>query len=650
MAGAVAFTISAVDDASAKFEAINKQVAAIGAPVEKLQKSFGRLSDASGITKLSKGFGDLARGSLDAFRNITRVVDPLAAITGAASIAGMVKLTESWAQFGSQLGFTAQRLGMAAGTLQTLQGAARLAGASSSSLAAGLETLGQNLWNAEGGRDPAMVATLQTLGFSMADIRAKGDNVTAWLPQLANKIAAIKDPFAQATVATDLFGAAGVELLPFLRLGAAGIAQYSAEMQRYGVLNAAGVAGANNMRLAQARLTLAVEGLGNSVAQQLAPVLDPLLGQMSEWIARNREWIATGIAGAVQQFATYLQAINWQQVGQRIEQIGASINGVVKHLGGWQTVAEGLLVFMAGTWLAGMLAPFVTLAASIAGISASIVSLPVLAAVAAAATLVALKPSTPDAANPTAQGYYVQQGARQIWVPTSNQIENGIGGHYVQQGDRRIWQPNVTAAQQAMVRNQGLSYFEGQGWSPAQAAGIVGNIQAESSYNPGARNGDMAGLFQWSPARAAAILKGTGIDVYTATAMQQFQAAQWELMNPEKNAAAALRSTSTPDGAAITFDNGFERSGDNPAQQQSRGANALYIASLPPQPSGPAVNVASGGGNTQADHHGAGAGGTLRVEVAHTNAPAGTSVRVSSNNPTVKVSSLKVSHAMVGHA
>ena len=80
--------------------------------------------------------------------------------SGAASIAGMVKLTTAWADFGSQLGFTAQRLGMSASALQTFQGAAALAGSSSSALASGMQTLGQNMWNAVGGRAPEVPLAL----------------------------------------------------------------------------------------------------------------------------------------------------------------------------------------------------------------------------------------------------------------------------------------------------------------------------------------------------------------------------------------------------------------------------------------------------------------------------------------------------------
>ena len=105
-------------------------------------------------------------------------------------------------------------------------------------------------------------------------------------------------------------------------------------------------------------------GLGNSVAQVLAPVLVPLLGQLAKWIARNRQLIASKVAEYVQRFASFLQSINWKQVEDGATGIAGSINHVVSMFGGWQTAAEGVLAFMAGRWALGILAPIAKVTAA----------------------------------------------------------------------------------------------------------------------------------------------------------------------------------------------------------------------------------------------------------------------------------------------
>ena len=96
-------------------------------------------------------------------RRVAATTRTLAAITGAASIAGMVRLTTLWADFGSKLGFAAQRIGIASDQLQALQGAARLAGSSSEAMTNGMRTLGDNMVNAVGGRAPSRTSSRSTL-------------------------------------------------------------------------------------------------------------------------------------------------------------------------------------------------------------------------------------------------------------------------------------------------------------------------------------------------------------------------------------------------------------------------------------------------------------------------------------------------------
>lgn len=308
MAG-FAVTVSVIDAASAKLEAINKKLALMRAPVERLQRSFERLASASGITGLVKGFQNLARYALEAFQFVGRIVAPLGIITGALSLGGMAQLVTRWAEFGDRLGFAAARLGLSADRLQALQGAAKLAGASSEALTNGMKTLGDTLTDAVAGRAPEAVVMLNTLhvGFRNADGSAR--KAVEVLPELADKIAAIKNPSLQARAATALFGGAAEELLPFLRKGSAGIAEYTAMAQRYGVMNEGATKGAREFKEAQTKLSLATEGLANTLIEKLAPGLVPLIERMAEWTAANRDWMATGLVGELEKFKTFLEDI-----------------------------------------------------------------------------------------------------------------------------------------------------------------------------------------------------------------------------------------------------------------------------------------------------------------------------------------------------
>ena len=364
--------IEAKDGTSGVVAALNKRLASINKeaakgrkPFEDLGRNYSKFLQLSGADRIAGGLGAVARAGTDAARSAVRIVEPLAAITGAASVAGMVKLALAWSSFGTQLGQTATRAGLAVRDLHGLENAARLAGVSSGSMSSGLVALKDNMTNAVGGLAPEAVKMFGVLGISFRDAAGHARTTTDVLPELADKIAAMKDPTLEARIATTLFGGAGEALLPFLRRGREGIAEYTEKAQRYGLMNDEAAAAANRLREAQASLTMAVEGLGNSVAEKLAPVIGPVIEQMASWIGRNRDWIATGIGDAVGRFVEYLKGVDWPAIGAGIDRVLTLTGSVVSALGGWKVAAEVVVGLFAASWAASLLTPLVAVGAAL---------------------------------------------------------------------------------------------------------------------------------------------------------------------------------------------------------------------------------------------------------------------------------------------
>ncbi|MFT9383948.1 MAG: lytic transglycosylase domain-containing protein [Acetobacter orientalis] len=340
MASGFTITISAVDRASKVMDNITKRINAMNAPARRFKASFGKFMDAAGITRAAGAMRGLARSGLSAASSLLRIIEPMGILTSAASLAGLYQLTTSWARFGTQLGLDAQRIGIMPEKLQALQGAADLAGSSAGSLSSGLRGLHDNMVNAIGGRNNEALLYFRQLGINIGNMRQGARSVTEVLPQLADKIAALKDPTLQARVATATLGAAGEDLLPFLRMGAKGIQQYQAEMQRYGLTNRAGVDAANNLRMAQTRLGWATRGLAYSIAEQAAPGLQALFSWFTNIIAKNRELIAARVGAAIQAFASWIMTVDWQGVGDEINTIFENVQSTAKEMGGWKEVAK----------------------------------------------------------------------------------------------------------------------------------------------------------------------------------------------------------------------------------------------------------------------------------------------------------------------
>ena len=109
-----------------------------------------------------------------------------------------------------------------------------------------------------------------------------------------------------------------------------------------------------------------------------------------------------------------------------------------------------------------------------------------------------------------------------------------------------------------------LKFFISKGWTPAQAAGIVGNLQAESGTNlDNTIWGDKHtsyGIAQWRADRITRYKKQFGKDITKTSFEEQLNYVQWEFDHTESRAAGIIRTAKTAKEAAAYCDEFYERS------------------------------------------------------------------------------------------
>lgn len=115
-------------------------------------------------------------------------------------------------------------------------------------------------------------------------------------------------------------------------------------------------------------------------------------------------------------------------------------------------------------------------------------------------------------------------------------------------------------------------YFRAHGWSEHQAAGIVGNLQAECgpALTCSIASG---GIAQWRAERVTRFRKVFGYSLLQATFYDQLDYIQWELTHPKspwKDSGRILKDAKDAASAAALFDIHYERS--------SGGARAIRMA------------------------------------------------------------------------
>ena len=125
-----------------------------------------------------------------------------------------------------------------------------------------------------------------------------------------------------------------------------------------------------------------------------------------------------------------------------------------------------------------------------------------------------------------------------------------------------------------------LEFFQSKGWSLAQAAGIVANLDIETggTFNPAAvgDGGKAYGIAQWHPDRQAHFQSWAGRGIRGSTFEQQLEFVQFELTEGrEKRAGNRIRQTTTPQDAAAITDQFYERSDGTARARRIRRAITL---------------------------------------------------------------------------
>ena len=203
----------------------------------------------------------------------------------------------------------------------------------------------------------------------------------------------------------------------------------------------------------------------------------------------------------------------------------------------------------------------------------------------------------------------------------ATQNPGGIGNNFFSLGNITTGDGHATNGSAARA----LEFFQSKGWTLAQAAGIVANLDIETAgtFNPGAigDGGKAYGIAQWHPDRQAHFQSWAGRNIRGSTFEQQLEFVQYELTEGrEKKAGNRIRQTATPQDAAIATDRFYERSSGAARTRRIRRAITLAenasrdAAQINQEPS-----PGAGGGNQQSQTPSSTTGGDNALSQANIN-------------------------------
>jgi len=225
----------------------------------------------------------------------------LIGINSAAQI-GMAGVQKFFAAINSadRLDELSNRLGISTESLSAYGYAAKLTGSSLDQFSAAIPKLSKQI--AEAADETSGAGKLfAALGIDVKDASGNLRDVEDVLPEISDAFKTLKNDTIEQTLAMQLFGKSGAEMLEFLNLGSDGLAAMGDKAADLGIIiggDTAAAAAEFNDRLDDLRF--AGEGLATQLAAELLPAMTDLTKAATEFVAdgSNASLIADGISAA----------------------------------------------------------------------------------------------------------------------------------------------------------------------------------------------------------------------------------------------------------------------------------------------------------------------------------------------------------------
>lgn len=273
------------------------------------------LDSAQFSTGLAKAQSGLARFGKAAALGLTAAAAAATALRVALGYA-----VKASADHADELGKTAQKVGVTVEALSRLEFAAKLSDVSLEGLSTGLRKLADNMADVAMNSKASVGTAFKALGIDVKDAAGNLKSGDAVLAEVADRFSRMEDGALKTSLAIQIFGRSGTDLIPLLNEGADGLKRYADESDRLGVTISTKTAKAAeifNDNLT--RLGSVFEGLTNKVMEAVIPSLVTFTNTLASPETQNG--IATitnliiGLGNAAAQAAAFIgdvgRALAW---------------------------------------------------------------------------------------------------------------------------------------------------------------------------------------------------------------------------------------------------------------------------------------------------------------------------------------------------
>ncbi len=531
--------------------------------VDKGLKDTGAEADKTG-SKLKKSGKDGAEG----FENVAKSATKFLAIIGGTM--AVKRFIEQTVESSAALDRLSQNLSANVATVSAWSNAAELAGGSAAGLQGTMDMLSKSQTELQLTGQSGLVPYFSALGVSMADTQGKAKPVSDLLLELSDRFGKM-----DRTTANNMGRMMGLDqgTMQLLLKGRSEVELMIKRQKEFGAVTKQQAEESSRLKLAMTDSRQSFEAFGRELLSAATPAIEKLFSVMADfgaWMRENKEFVNAFLAIiAVGLGAIAAAAIPINLTVAAVTVLAAAIASLYQDYQTWKRGGESFIDW--SKWEPG----FKAAGAGIRWLKDLLSDL-VYRAIAGADVLSAVWNRDWDRAKFAA-----------------GEFMNGTGKTYGEPSP-----PASDASKGASNQEQAaMAYFQAQGWSREQAAGLAANIKRESAFNAGAvgDNGKAYGIAQWHPDRQAEFQKKFGKPIQGSTLEEQMAFMHYELTQGNERAAGVkLRGTSSAAEAAGAVSMHYERPNDRAGEAAKRGQMALAMLGGVPGASHAAAGAGAG--------------------------------------------------------
>ena len=224
------------------------------------------------LDETKEGFTGSITNLADFEKRVTQVAPALATI-GAAAATALAVAGKHFINVADEAGKTAQKVGLTTEEFTRLGYAAGTANVEQEALTSGIKTLSKEITDAVAGNQES-IATFRALGVAFSDATGKARNTHDVFIELAERFAKAEDGAGKTAASLKLFGKSGLDLIPILNAGAAGIRDLEREADELGqTISSKTAQDADEFNSNMAKLGAAMRGVIRVAFGEFLPML-----------------------------------------------------------------------------------------------------------------------------------------------------------------------------------------------------------------------------------------------------------------------------------------------------------------------------------------------------------------------------------------